>query len=59
MVGERAASTAIYYLLGIDDVAKWRRVDATEVWHFYAGAPLVLTSPRPGTTLLRTTLGRT
>jgi uncharacterized protein len=43
MVAERAASTAIYYLLGIDDVSGWHRVDAVEVWHFYAGAPLVIT----------------
>lgn len=39
----RAASTAIYYLLGLGDVSEWHRVDAAEVWHFYAGAPLVLT----------------
>lgn len=39
----RAASTAIYYLLGRGDVSEWHRVDAAEVWHFYAGAPLVLT----------------
>ena len=39
----RAVSTAIYYLLGIGDTSEWHRVDAAEVWHFYAGAPLVLT----------------
>jgi uncharacterized protein len=39
----RAASTAIYYLLGTGDVSEWHRVDAAEIWHFYAGAPLVLT----------------
>lgn len=39
----RAVSTAIYYLLGVGDVSAWHRVDATEVWHFYAGAPLVIT----------------
>jgi predicted cupin superfamily sugar epimerase len=39
----RAASTAIYYLLGAGDVSEWHRVDAAETWHFYAGAPLVLT----------------
>lgn len=39
----RAASTAIYYLLALDDVSEWHRVDAAEVWHWYAGAPLVLT----------------
>jgi hypothetical protein len=39
----RSASTAIYYLLGVGETSEWHRVDAAEVWHFYAGAPLVLT----------------
>jgi predicted cupin superfamily sugar epimerase len=39
----RAASTAIYYLLGLGEVSEWHRVDAAEAWHFYAGAPLVIT----------------
>jgi uncharacterized protein len=39
----RAVSTAIYYLLGLGDVSEWHRVDAAEVWHYYAGAPLVIT----------------
>jgi uncharacterized protein len=29
-------------------VAEWHRVDAAEVWHFYAGAPLVLTVSENG-----------
>jgi uncharacterized protein len=36
----RAASTAIYFLLRAGEVSRWHRVDATEVWHWYAGAPL-------------------
>jgi uncharacterized protein len=40
--GGRAASTAIYYLLARDERSHWHRVDAAEVWHWYAGAPLVL-----------------
>jgi uncharacterized protein len=44
----RAASTAIYYLLGTGDVSEWHRVDAAEIWHFYAGAPLVLTMSPDG-----------
>ena len=39
----RAAATAIYYLLAAGEVSEWHRVDAAEVWHHYAGAPLVLT----------------
>lgn len=40
--GMRAASTAIYYLLRAGEESRWHRVDATEIWHFYAGAPLEL-----------------
>jgi hypothetical protein len=40
--GERAASTAIYFLLAEGQVSRWHRVDAAEVWHWYAGAPLRL-----------------
>src|SRR5690606_16794206 len=39
----RAHSTAIYYLLEAGDKSHWHRVrDAAEVWHFYAGDPLLL-----------------
>lgn len=38
----RPASTAIFYLLAEDQVSAWHRVDAAELWHFYAGAPLAL-----------------
>ena len=38
----RSLSTAIYYLLKAGDVARWHRVDATEVWHWYDGDPLEL-----------------
>src|SRR5262245_58171376 len=38
----RAASTAIYFLLARGERSQWHRVDATEVWHWYAGAPLKL-----------------
>ena len=38
----RAASTAIYFLLARGDRSHWHRVDAVEVWHWYAGAPLAL-----------------
>lgn len=41
--GGRGHSTAIYYLLGAGDRSAWHRVDAAEVWHHYAGAPLRLT----------------
>jgi hypothetical protein len=38
----RAASTAIYFLLARGERSHWHRVDAVEVWHWYAGAPLML-----------------
>ena len=38
----RAASTAIYFLLARGERSHWHRVDAVEVWHWYAGAPLEL-----------------
>ena len=41
--GGRARSTAIYYLLGVGETSEWHRVDAAEVWHYYCGAPLVIT----------------
>ena len=40
--GARAASTAIYFLLARGERSHWHRVDAAEVWHYYAGAPLKL-----------------
>lgn len=41
--GGRGHSTAIYFLLKEGVVSAWHRVcDASEVWHYYAGAPLVL-----------------
>ncbi len=39
----RAHSTAIYFLLQAGEVSRWHRVDAAEIWHWYAGAPLLLT----------------
>jgi uncharacterized protein len=47
----RAASTAIYFLLQAGEVSRWHRVDAAEVWHWYAGAPLALSVVDGGQTL--------
>lgn len=43
----RAASTAIYYLLPKGQRSHWHRVDAAEIWHWYAGAPLALSVKTP------------
>jgi predicted cupin superfamily sugar epimerase len=40
--GGRGAGTAIYYLLAAGQRSHWHRVDAAEIWHHYAGAPLRL-----------------
>jgi hypothetical protein len=40
--GERAATTAIYYLLRASERSQWHRVDASEIWHWYAGSALAL-----------------
>jgi predicted cupin superfamily sugar epimerase len=41
-LGGRTASTAIYFLLARGERSHWHRVDAVEVWHYYAGSPLRL-----------------
>lgn len=46
--GERAAGTAIYYLLDALRRSHWHRVDAAEIWHHYAGAPLELSLSNDG-----------
>ncbi|MEM7296183.1 MAG: cupin domain-containing protein [Pseudomonadota bacterium] len=38
----RSAGTCIYFLLRIGEFSHWHRVDAAEIWHFYAGAALEL-----------------
>jgi uncharacterized protein len=38
----RPAGTAIYFLLKAGESSHWHRVDAVEIWHFLAGAPLIL-----------------
>jgi predicted cupin superfamily sugar epimerase len=38
----RASGTAIYFLLEEHQHSHWHRVDATEIWHWYAGAAMEL-----------------
>lgn len=41
--GGRGAGTAVYFLLAEGERSHWHRVlDADEMWHWYAGAPLSL-----------------
>jgi uncharacterized protein len=40
--GDRAASTAIYFLLAGDQFSAFHRLRSDEVWHFYAGSGLIV-----------------
>ena len=53
----RAHSTAIYFLLANGEVSRWHRVDAAEVWHWHAGAPLALSIAPPEGAALEVRLG--
>ena len=55
--GERPSGTAIYYLLESGQRSHWHRVDAVEIWHFYAGAALALSIAEEGGASSILTLG--
>lgn len=55
--GRRGDSTAIFYLLRAGERSAWHRVDATEIWHFYAGAPLEVRISEDGAKTVRHRLG--
>ena len=38
----RPSGTCIYFLLKDGAASHWHHVDAVEIWHYYAGAPLIL-----------------
>ncbi|UUV04759.1 cupin domain-containing protein [Ruegeria sp. YS9] len=38
----RPTGTCIYFLLQAGESSHWHRVDATEIWLYHAGAPLIL-----------------
>jgi uncharacterized protein len=40
--GSRVFSTAIYFLLEEGDISALHRIKSDELWHFYAGSPLVI-----------------
>ena len=49
--------TAIYFLLRAGERSHWHRVDATEIWHYYAGAPLELQTSADGRATVTRVLG--
>ncbi|MFN4309702.1 MAG: cupin domain-containing protein [Ferrovibrio sp.] len=54
----RSRSTAIYFLLRAGERSHWHRVDAVEIWHFHAGAPLLLSiAETAGAPVQQITLG--
>ena len=56
--GERRSSgTAIYFLLKAGQRSHWHRVDADEIWHHYAGAPLELAMSDDGKSVRHLRLG--
>jgi predicted cupin superfamily sugar epimerase len=55
--GPRAASTAIYFLLEEKNFSAFHRLRSDEVWHFYAGTPLVVHVIDPGGTYSSIRLG--
>jgi predicted cupin superfamily sugar epimerase len=55
--GNRAASTVIYFLLARGERSHWHRVDAVEIWHWHAGAPLELEIAQSEGRIERCTLG--
>lgn len=55
--GGRSHGTAIYFLLAAGERSHWHRVDATEIWHWHAGAPLVLSVSTDGQTVEDRRLG--
>ena len=55
--GGRGMMTAIYYLLRAGENSAWHRVDAVEIWHYYAGAPLRLDMSADGVTIATRCLG--
>jgi len=53
----RSAGTAIYFLLKAGERSHWHRVDADEIWHHYAGAPLELSMSEDGKAVRHLRLG--
>lgn len=55
--GGRGAVTSIYFLMPGGAVSRWHRVDATEIFHFHAGAPLAFAMSPDGRSVETLRLG--
>jgi len=56
-VDGRSVGTAIFFLLKAGEVSRWHKVDSSEIWHYYAGAPLELSFAEKGQTVQVLVLG--
>lgn len=45
----RSWMTDIYFLLTQQDISRFHRVEYDEIWHFYEGAPVIITEIQPDT----------
>jgi predicted cupin superfamily sugar epimerase len=55
--GDRAFSTAIYYLLKGDEFSAFHRLRSDEIWHFYTGSPVLIHLIMPSGEYRRAILG--
>jgi hypothetical protein len=55
--GSRGAGSAIYYLLRAGERSAWHRIDAAEVWHLYAGGPVLIRLSADGAAVTEHRLG--
>jgi predicted cupin superfamily sugar epimerase len=55
--GRRSFSTAIYYLLEAGQCSRLHRLKTDEIFHFYAGDPLIIVEIAPDGVLRETRLG--
>jgi uncharacterized protein len=53
----RSVATCIYFLLGVDDFSAFHRIKSDEVWHFYAGASVLISAVRPDGVAVQLRLG--
>ena len=56
--GDRAASTAIKFLITPGSVSRLHKLNADECWHFYLGGPMAVIEIDKTGGLTKTTLGR-
>lgn len=55
--GDRTFGTAIYFLLEKNNFSAFHRIKSDEIWHFYAGGPLLIHVINPTGVLTTVVLG--